>query len=345
MRLIVDGFGKFIGVEGGLIAVKERGKVLGKYKPDELSQVVVSGKGAISSDAIRLLLQNRVDLVFLDGFGNVMGRLTHPLVGTARTRREQYAAYEDERGVYLAKEFLKAKMLNQSVILANLAKTRKDRNPDIAEFLLSARREVLKCVERVEDVTAAKIDEVRERLLGIESVASKRYWDGIARVLPPQFNFSGRRGVEPGSPRYARDVVNAMLNYGYSILLSECTRALELAGLDPYAGFLHVDVSGRTSLAVDFMENFRQQVVDRVVLRLISYGQVKPEDGEMRNFVCSLRGEARRLLLSSILERLDSRTQYAGRNLTYSSIILHQARKLVAFLRGEGRYRAFVQRW
>ncbi|MGI6604033.1 MAG: CRISPR-associated endonuclease Cas1 [bacterium] len=56
---------------------------------------------------------------------------------------------------------------------------------------------------------------------------------------------------------------NACLNYGYGILYQQCETALILAGLDIFAGFLHVDRPGKTSLVYDFMEEFRQPVVDR----------------------------------------------------------------------------------
>jgi CRISPR-associated protein Cas1 len=345
MRLVVDGFGKYLGIENGLIAVKEKGKALRKVRPEDLKQVLIIGKAAISSDAIKLLLRNRVDVVFLDFNGSILGRLSHPLIGTAKTRREQYLAYNDRRGVHLAKEFVRAKMANQMAILTNLAKARKGSNPEMAESLLEAKREIDDCLNELDGLEAERIDDVRERLLGIEGKASKQYWDALSLVIPEEYRFNGRRGIEIGSPRYARDIVNAMLNYGYSILLAECVKAVELVGLDPYAGFLHVDVSGRSSLAIDLMENFRQQVVDRVVLRLISYKQIKSEDCEERNMVCQLSDNARRLLLASLLERLDSKTQYRGRNLAYSSIILLHARDVVAFLRGERRYEGFVQKW
>ena len=345
MRVVIDGFGKFIGVEDGMIAIKEKRKTVRKLKPEEIRQIIVTGKASISTDAIKMLLKNKSDIVFLDRKGEVLGRLSHPLIGTVKTRREQYYAYNDERSVHLSKEFVKAKMRNQMTVLMNLAKTRRDSNPDVAKSLLETRMEIDHCLKEIDRIKAEKIDDVREHILGIEGNASKVYWDALSEVIPEGYGFDGRRGVEAGSPRYAKDIVNAMLNYGYSILLTECTKALELAGLDPYAGFLHVDISGRSSLAIDFMENFRQQIVDRVVLRLISYRQVKPEDGEIKNFVCNLNDRARKLLLSAILERFDSKTQYSGRNLTYSSIILLQARKIVSYLRNEGKYEGFSQRW
>ena len=55
--------------------------------------------------------------------------------------------------------------------------------------------------------------------------------------------------------------------------LRDVERALVLAGLDPYAGFIHVDRPGKPSLALDLIEEFRQAAVDRVP---------DPPDGQRR---------------------------------------------------------------
>lgn len=344
MRLVVDGFGKFVGVENGLIVVKEKRAVTKKFKAEELKQLIISGKAAISTEAIKVLVKNGVDVVFISE-GEFLGRIGHPLIGTVKTRREQYLAYYDERGVAISKEIIKAKMKNQSSILFNLAKSRKDTNPDLAEDLISGKEKIEELRTEIEKIEAEKIEEVRDKLLGIEGKASDIYWKSISKIIPREYNFQGREGLEAGSPRFAQDIVNAMLNYGYAILLAECTRAVELAGLDPYAGFLHSDRSGRISLAIDLMECFRQQIVDRVVFKLITYSQVKPGDCVIKNFVCQLNDDSRKILLSEILNRLEEKTQYKGKSISMSSVILSQAREIAGFLKGENEYAGFSQNW
>ncbi len=66
------------------------------------------------------------------------------------------------------------------------------------------------------------------------------------------------------------DNVNAMLSFAYSLLAGICTSALETVGLDPYVGFFHTDRPGRTSLALDIMEELRSVMADRFVLTLIN---------------------------------------------------------------------------
>jgi len=46
------------------------------------------------------------------------------------------------------------------------------------------------------------------------------------------------------------------------------------AGLEPFAGFLHVDRSGKPSLVLDLMEEFRQPVVDRAIFSWLNKGGV-----------------------------------------------------------------------
>ncbi|MER3513307.1 MAG: CRISPR-associated endonuclease Cas1, partial [Chloroflexota bacterium] len=71
-------------------------------------------------------------------------------------------------------------------------------------------------------------------------------------------------------------------NYGYGILYGQVERALVLAGLDPYAGFIHVDRPGKPSLVLDLIEEFRQAVVDRTVLGLVNKGVALEQDEEGR---------------------------------------------------------------
>ncbi len=54
-RLVVDGFGKYLGKKGERIVVRENGKTVFQCLPEELRQVIITGKGSIGFDAINLL--------------------------------------------------------------------------------------------------------------------------------------------------------------------------------------------------------------------------------------------------------------------------------------------------
>ena len=64
--------------------------------------------------------------------------------------------------------------------------------------------------------------------------------------------------------------MNALLSFAYVLLSNDCASALESVGLDSYVGFMHRDRPGRTSLALDLMEELRAPLADRLVLTLIN---------------------------------------------------------------------------
>ena len=278
-RLVVDGYGKFVTQKSDRIVVKDKGKILHHTVAEDLGQVVISGKGGISFDAIELLGAHGVDLVIVNWKGEVTARLSSPEMRTVKTRREQYYAYKDQRGGYLAKQFIAAKMKNQYATLGTLAKSRKDSAPEKAKSLVDKRGEVAEQIRRVERLSVCPVDEERDVLMGLEGLASQRYWGGITEVVPGEFGFQGRSG------QYAEDSVNAMLNYGYALLEGEVWRAVHYAGLDPYGGFLHVDRPGRPSMVLESFEEYmrykgeKRRWTDMILL-------------QARNVAKYLRGEA-----------------------------------------------------
>lgn len=115
--------------------------------------------------------------------------------------------------------------------------------------------------------------------------------------------------------------------------------AVANAGLEPFAGFLHVDRPGKPSLVLDLVEEFRQPVVDRTVIAFINLGQgVGMSDGLLDH-------ETRKELGLAVLERLASYQLFRGQRYQIRSIIQMQARSLVSFLRGKAKYKPFSFRW
>ena len=140
--------------------------------------------------------------------------------------------------------------------------------------------------------------------------------------------------------RGARDVVNCSLNYGYGILYAQVESAILLAGLDPYAGFLHVDRPGKPSLVLDLIEEFRAPVVDRVVMGLLNKGVKLEVDDSGR-----LTQDTRRTLAQGVLNRLEGRERYEKQKRMLRTILQCQARHLATFVRGDGSYRPFICGW
>ena len=55
--------------------------------------------------------------------------------------------------------------------------------------------------------------------------------------------------------------------------------------------------------------------------------------------------KARRLVIAKILDKLNSKVEFNGNQLSYSDIIMYQGRLMAKFLIHEGQYVGFYRRW
>ncbi len=92
----------------------------------------------------------------------------------------------------------------------------------------------------------------------VEAQAARRYWRAM---MGPGF----RRDT-------GGDDINALLNYGYTILRAIVSRAICAAGLHPTIGLHHSNRGNSFALADDLMEPYRP-LVDRLVYNLRQQGQ------------------------------------------------------------------------
>jgi CRISPR-associated protein Cas1 len=313
-----------------------------EFTSSNVEQIHLLNSGdSISIDAIRLALENQILIVIGNMYGWPYGFvIPASLSGTIRGKREQFVAYNDKRGVNLSKQFVYGKSRNQRNLLNLLKKNR--RGKDVFSILSESSEKIKDIINELDSVDGNRIDDVRTTLLNIEARASKEYWKVISELLPQQINFTGRK------TRGATDPFNSMLNFGYkAILFVECWKAIYYAGLDPYAGFLHADRAGKPSLVLDFMEEFRQQTVDRVLLTLINKDMLElneimetGENGQQR-----LNKQVLRIISENMTDQLNSKMNYGKERLTLQNIIQIQANHLVRYLRGSDEYRPFELRW
>jgi CRISPR-associated protein Cas1 len=153
----------------------------------------------------------------------------------------------------------------------------------------------------------------------------------FAKLLKQDLGFRKRARRPPTDP------VNALLSFGYVLLANQVASAVNMAGLDPYVGFLHGSKYGKPALALDLMEEFRPIVVDSVVLTLINTGAIKQDDFTEVLGAFRLTEAGRKTFLQKHEERLNTTIQHPTfeYKVTYRKAIEVQTRLLGKWLTGE----------
>lgn len=338
--LVVREFGSFVGKKGARLVIRRREGRKEEFPAEELECLIVAGRGiSLSTDALKLLISRGIPVFFSDGMGNPLGAVLPAFsTGSASTRREQYLSLMDERGIELAKSFALGKVLNQAYLMLRLARSRRRTEPGLAEELERGASLMQSVAEKISGFNAESLSfSSRAELMALESRAASIYWEMLSAVLPEGFDFPGR------VTRGAEDEVNSALNLGYWYLRTRVLPAIYFAGLDPYAGYLHVDRAGRPSLVLDLMEEFRPQVVDRAVISLISKKVLKPGEVLKGN---EFSEKAIKALLGALEERFESKCSPMGwrQRPKLKTAIRLQARRIVSHVLRREKYRPFVLR-
>jgi len=310
------------------VVVTKDDQVLADIPLIKVDQVQVFGRGvALTSALMVYLMEHEIDTVFLSRGQRYRGRLlgrgtTHGALRTAQVR----AAEDERRALALAAAVVRGKLVNQRFLLRRHG----GGVPPVRQAIDGIRGSL----DRLTGVTAL------ESLRGVEGQAAALYFAGLRQVLRHDFGFARRIHHPPTDP------VNALLSFGYTLLLNDLISALHLVGLDPYIGFFHALAHGRPSLALDIEEEFRPVIVDSVAVALLNSGALGPHDfhrGDDPARPVMLTDAGRTLVLRRYNERLDTSVRYpaTGERAAYRRILELQARALARALTEDQPYRAF----
>ncbi len=309
MQLVINTFGSSIRKNGQMFEILA-GKEKHKFSGKKISSFIITTGVHISSDAVELALQNNIDILMLDKYGRPIGRFWHARMGsTARIRRAQLMLSMDPSAMETGLIWVVDKFTWQIEFLEKM-RTRRTR---LSAEITSAIESLNESLEKVSNLKGT-LEERRNEVLGIEGAAGKVYWDIFAKFVPPQFAFKGR------SRQPAKDEFNALINYGYGVLYGLVEKAVIVAGLDPYIGFVHTDHYNKISLVFDVIEKYRIWI-DQTILKLFSKKLIKKDMFEKLANGYTLAKEGKQALVPAINEYLDETQKYRGRNVSRRDII------------------------
>jgi CRISPR-associated protein Cas1 len=318
-------------------ADKEKGTEKRKVRVPliKVDQVVVMGDSTISTPALLALLEQKADVCFCSFYGNFQGRLAPGFSKNSLLRIEQHRAHDDAgRSLALARSFVQGKLANQRTLLLRANRKRQDEAVARAADSLKG---VLDQVGAVEpdggplDPSVPQAGSALGSLLGLEGAGSSFYFGVFGRLLNQDLGFRRRAKRPPTDP------VNALLSYGYVLLMNKVASAIQLVGMDPFVGYLHSSQYGKPALALDLMEELRPVIVDSVVLTVVNNRILKEGDFEEQMDAYRLSESGRRAFLAKFEERLNTEIRHPtfGYKATYKKCLELQVRLLAKSLTGE----------
>lgn len=238
-----------------------------------IEQVVLMGNPQVTGDAFVYALELGLPIHYLTSFGKYLGSALPGQSRNGALRLAQYGRYHDTaKRLELVKAIVAAKIHNQAAVLYRHGQT---------DHALKDRKKLV--------ATQTTIDQVR----GIEGLAAREYFAGIAAIVGADWGFLGRHRPPP-------DPINSLLSFAYGLVRSQVTTAVHLAGLDPYIGYLHEVSRGQPALVLDLMEEFRSLIADNLVLSVINNRQIQRSDFSESLGSYLLADEARKRFLQAL---------------------------------------------
>jgi CRISP-associated protein Cas1 len=306
------------------------------YPVHEVGQVVLHGFAQISTQALAFCAQQEIGVHWLTAGGRYLGSWSSGAGSVQRRIRQYQALTRVDFCLQLAKQLVEARVRGQ------------------LSFLLRASRESARELGDAADSTAkaevvAAISQIR-RLLGplgrARNIHSLRGYEGSIgaqyfKALPHLIVDEAGAEMKPDgrNRRPPRDRCNALLSFGYALLLRDVMNAILVVGLDPSLGFYHQPRSQAQPLALDLMELFRVPLVDLPVVASINRRQWDAE----ADFQCAgqqvwLSESGKRKLIALYERRKEDQWKHPviGYSLSYARLLELEVRLLEKEWMSEG---------
>lgn len=258
----------YLSLDGENVVANREKQVVARYPLHTLQGIVTFSYSGASPALMGACAKRDIGLTFCTPRGKFLARATGISNGNVLLRRQQYRVADDEtQSCMIARNMILGKLYNSRW---SLERTLRDHRLRVEEDAFQNAIAILK-QQMSEAAEAQRLDSLR----GTEGVGAAAYFGVFDQMIlrnKESFYYHGRNRRPP------LDNVNAMLSFSYSLLANDCASALESVGLDAYVGFMHRDRPGRTSLALDLMEELRPIMADRFMLTMINNRMMTPED-------------------------------------------------------------------
>lgn len=258
--LFIKEQGAMVVKRGERIAITKNSKILLEIPLIHVDNIAIIGNVQVTTQVLTLLMDRGIDISFFSFSGKYLGHASADMSKNIFLRFSQYELYHDkDRRLQFAKTIVRNKINNQIAMIQNCRwENGYDWKSDVKRM-----KEVLQSLDK---------KKTSNEVLGVEGMCSNIYFGAYGQMFKCRIKFNGRNRRPP------RDPINVILSLAYTFLTKEICAAMDVESFEMYLGFLHGIRYGRKSIALDIIEEFRQPVVDRLVLRLFNKGILSEYD-------------------------------------------------------------------
>ncbi len=234
--------------------------------------VVQRARGYASWQALRVLLEAKLSVAFLDWRGRLIGQLV---------------PYAGRTGDLHLRQLKAAASPPKRLAIARAIASEAYRRKGIEDGLAHAR--------------------TLKDLMHLEAHVTQEYWAAWSERLStiwPAHDFKGRARPDYTTNARALSRVNAVLNYAYSLLEAACRETCHRVGLSPEIGFLHLENVSKEPMVYDLQE-YGRGWVDEAALDYFKEPSHRKGFFRTEDWVMHLSAERARDLVQFMAPRID----------------------------------------
>ena len=243
-------------LNSNLVLRDEDNKIKHKVSCYKIFVLFVVGEITLTSQLMKNAKKFSFPLIFMNRNFKNYAVLTAETEGNFLLRKKQYL--NEEKSFYISKHLVSNKIENQITLLKKIRYKSKSLKLIIKE-LQSIRKRVSNSKNNFE-------------LMGIEGLASKKFFNIYFKHL----EWKGRK------PRTKQDIINLLMDIGYTYLFNFIDTLLRIYGFDVYKGVYHQLFFQRKSLVCDLIEPFRC-IIDSKIHKAYNLKQIQERDFVFKN--------------------------------------------------------------
>lgn len=291
--------------------------------------IYIFGNCTLNKSTIKILNDYNVKVYFFSYTGNYMGAFIPKRQHIGKLLLTQVALYtKAEELLYYQKEIIYSSIINMLAVLKYYNKKR--------QICFNQIRELEVLAVKVNNLTC----DANNNLLILEARSKQIYYSSFNDIIINKlFVFNGRSTYPP------KDMVNAMMSYGYALLYGIVETSLYTSNLAPELGIIHGISKLGNSLKYDIADIFKPVLIDRLIFRLINKKQINDNHFDTCNDATYLNKNGCSLFIEEFETQLTTVITIKNRKLSYRSIINREIYNIEKSLQSNKKYKGYKMEW